>query len=155
MTQSREVLAMMDAHTTTFGRKRGCTVSPCGAFLLGAAFLISLVVTGLLVYHLAPCLEEKLDKSCNNASNSVSSRAFPTDTFGKKKLDVRLPRSIVPVSYELRLVPFIQVGNFTFNGEVMKYFFVCFRFVRAKRTNDVERGQLSQFILNLIKFNLR
>ena len=124
MTQSREVLAMMDAHTTTFGRKRGCTVSPCGAFLLGAAFLISLVVTGLLVYHLAPCLEEKLDKSCNNASNSVSSRAFPTDTFGKKKLDVRLPRSIVPVSYELRLVPFIQVGNFTFNGEVMKYFFV-------------------------------
>ena len=118
MTQSREVLAMMDAHTTTFGRKRGCTVSPCGAFLLGAAFLISLVVTGLLVYHLAPCLEEKLDKSCNNASNSVSSRAFPTDTFGKKKLDVRLPRSIVPVSYELRLVPFIQVGNFTFNGEV-------------------------------------
>lgn len=116
MTQSREVLAMMDAHTTTFGRKRGCTVSPCGAFLLGAAFLISLVVTGLLVYHLAPCLEEKLDKSCNNISSS--GRAFPTDTLEKKKLDVRLPRSIVPDSYELRLIPFIQVGNFTFNGEV-------------------------------------
>lgn len=109
---------MMDAHTTTFGRKRGCTVSPCGAFLLGAAFLISLVVTGLLVYHLAPCLEEKLDKSCNGVSNSVTSRAFPIDTFGKKKLDVRLPRSIAPVSYELKLIPFIQVGNFTFNGEV-------------------------------------
>lgn len=107
---------MMDAHTTTFGRKRGCTVSPCGAFLLGAAFLISLVVTGLLVYHLAPCLEEKLDKSCNNISSS--GRAFPTDTLEKKKLDVRLPRSIVPDSYELRLIPFIQVGNFTFNGEV-------------------------------------
>lgn len=71
MTQSREVLAMMDAHTTTFGRKRGCTVTPCGAFLFGAAFLISLVATGLLVYHLAPCLEEELVKPCGDFSNSV------------------------------------------------------------------------------------
>lgn len=120
MTQSREVLAMMDAHTTTFGRKRGCTVSPCGAFLLGAAFLISLVVTGLLVYHLAPCLEEKLGKSCNDFGNSAfeSRRMFTTDSVAKKKLDVRLPRSVVPESYELRLIPFIEVGNFTFNGEV-------------------------------------
>nr|XP_034185647.1 aminopeptidase Ey [Osmia lignaria]XP_034185648.1 aminopeptidase Ey [Osmia lignaria]XP_034185650.1 aminopeptidase Ey [Osmia lignaria] len=120
MTQSREVLAMMDAHTTTFGRKRGCTVSPCGAFLLTAAFLISLVVTGLLVYHLAPCLEEKDAKACNDLSNAVfeSRGIFSTDTSNKQKLDVRLPRSIVPDLYELRLIPFIWEGNFTFNGEV-------------------------------------
>lgn len=120
MTQSREVLAMMDAHTTTFGRKRGCTVSPCGAFLLTAAFLISLVVTGLLVYHLAPCLEEKDPRSCNDLSNAVfeSRGIFSTDSSTKQKLDVRLPRSVVPDLYELRLIPFIWEGNFTFNGEV-------------------------------------
>ncbi|XP_012148075.1 suppressor of ER stress-induced death [Megachile rotundata] len=120
MTQSREVLAMMDAHTTTFGRKRGCTVSPCGAFLLTAAFLISLVVTGLLVYHLAPCLEEKDAKPCNDLGNAVfeSRGIFSSDSSSKQKLDVRLPRSVVPELYELRLIPFIWEGNFTFNGEV-------------------------------------
>ncbi|XP_076764198.1 suppressor of ER stress-induced death [Xylocopa sonorina] len=121
MTQSREVLAIMDTHTTTFGRKRGCTVSPCGAFSMGAAFLISLVLTGLLVYHLAPCLEEK---KCDHAGDLSNTQAFEnrgmfsTDTLGKKKLDVRLPRAVIPDSYELKLIPFLQVGNFTFNGEV-------------------------------------
>nr|XP_033334550.1 aminopeptidase N isoform X2 [Megalopta genalis]XP_033334551.1 aminopeptidase N isoform X2 [Megalopta genalis] len=121
MTQSREVLGMMDDHhTTTFGRKRGCTVSPCGGFLLGAAFLTALVVTGLLVYHFAPCLEEKLVKSCNDLRNSVFEPRgmFPTDFSVKKKLDVRLPRSVLPDSYELRLIPFIWEGNFTYHGEV-------------------------------------
>ena len=129
MTQSREVLAMMDAHTTTFGRKRGCTVTPCGAFLFGAAFLISLVATGLLVYHLAPCLEEELVKPCGDFSNSVfGGRDLSNkDTHNKKKLDVRLPRSVVPDSYELKLIPFIQVGNFTFHGEVrIVFFFLSF-----------------------------
>ncbi|XP_035717445.1 aminopeptidase N-like isoform X1 [Vespa mandarinia] len=120
MTQSHEVLAMMDAHTTTFGRTKGCTISRCGAFLLGAFFLISLVVTGLLVYHYAPCLEEKI-KSCETSLNNFdypSGRAFSDNSASKKKIDVRLPKSIVPDSYELRLVPFIWEGNFTFNGEV-------------------------------------
>lgn len=121
MTQSREVLAMMDAHTTTFGRKRGCTISRCGAFLFGAFFLISLVATGLLVYHFAPCLEEKQIKQCNDFLDSPllpSGKSFsPTPT--KKKIDVRLPKAVVPDSYELWLIPFIWEGNFTFHGEVI------------------------------------
>lgn len=108
---------MMDAHTTTFGRKRGCTVSPCGAFLLAAAFIISLVVTGLLVYHLAPCLEEKCAGDLSGPAFEARG-VFTGNTFGKKRLDVRLPRSVVPDLYELRLTPFIQPGNFTFHGEV-------------------------------------
>lgn len=121
MTQSREVLAMMDAHTTTFGRKRGCTISRCGAFLLGSFFLICLVATGLIVYHFAPCLEEKQVKACDESlSTSLlrTARTFSSTPSGKKKLDVRLPRSVVPDTYELRLMPFIWEGNFTFNGEV-------------------------------------
>lgn len=121
MTQSREVLAMMDAHTTTFGRKKGCTISRCGAFLLGVFFLICLVVTGLLVYHFAPCLEEKQVKQCDDFLVSPvfqTASSFSAST-AKKKLDVRLPKSVVPDSYEIWLIPFIWEGNFTFNGEVM------------------------------------
>ncbi|XP_012230834.1 aminopeptidase N [Linepithema humile] len=120
MTQSREVLAMMDAHTTTFGRKRGCTISRCGAFLLGAFFLISIVATGLLVYHFAPCLEEKQVKQCDDLLDNPflqTGRGFPT-TSAKKKIDVRLPKSVVPDLYQLWLTPFIWEGNFTFHGEV-------------------------------------
>lgn len=121
MTQSREVLAMMDAHTTTFGRKRGCTISRCGAFFLGAFFLISLVATGLLVYHFAPCLEEKQVKQCDDFLDSPllpSGKSF-SPTSIKKKIDVRLPKAVVPDSYELWLIPFIWEGNFTFHGEVI------------------------------------
>lgn len=128
MTQSREVLAMMDAHTTTFGRKRGCTISWCGAFLLGAFFLISLVVTGLLVFHFAPCLEEKQVQSCPGSDGDSllqTGRSFPTAPT-KKKLDVRLPKAVVPDLYELRLIPFIWEGNFTFHGEVIHFFIMIY-----------------------------
>lgn len=111
---------MMDAHTTTFGRKKGCTISRCGAFLLGVFFLICLVVTGLLVYHFAPCLEEKQVKQCDDFLVSPvfqTASSFSAST-AKKKLDVRLPKSVVPDSYEIWLIPFIWEGNFTFNGEV-------------------------------------
>lgn len=118
MTQSREVLAMMDAHTTTFGRTRGCTISRCGAFLLGALFLLSIVVTALLVYHLAPCAGR--DSAGNDSGNlglRIGSGFLGAGNLAKK-LDVRLPRSVVPVLYQLKLTPFIWEGNFTFNGEV-------------------------------------
>lgn len=121
MTQSREVLAMMDAHTTTFGRTKGCTISRCGAFLLGALFVISQVATGLLVYHYAPCLDEKQPMACENPDDSTmlqNVKFYSGSVASKKKIDVRLPRSVVPDTYELRLIPFIWEGNFTFNGEV-------------------------------------
>lgn len=120
MTQSREVLAMMDAHTTTFGRKRGCTISRCGAFLLAALFLICLVVTGLLVYHFASCLEETQTKQCGHSvDDSIMETALAiSKTSPRKRLDVRLPRAVAPDLYEIWLIPFIWEGNFTFNGEV-------------------------------------
>ncbi|XP_012268487.2 aminopeptidase N isoform X2 [Athalia rosae] len=120
MTQSREVLAMMDAHTTTFGRKRGCTVSRCGGFLLGTLFLLSVVVTALLVYHFAPCADS-VSRTGNREAGMPGikiGKGFGAAGFAGKKLDLRLPRSVVPVLYRLKLTPFIWPGNFTFNGEV-------------------------------------
>ncbi|XP_057331888.1 aminopeptidase N [Microplitis mediator] len=124
MTQSCEVLAMMDAHTTTFGRKRGCTISRCGAFLLTTFFILGIVATGLLVYHFAPCLNGKSVDNADNFADSAllnSARTFATADAHKKKIDVRLPKSVIPDSYEIKLMPFIWEGNFTFNGEVTIY----------------------------------
>lgn len=116
MTQSREILAMMDTHTT-FGRKRGCTISRCGGFLLGSAFLLGLVTTGLLVFHFAPCLEGKKIRSYEDFFGNSNLQAIKA-IGNKNKIDVRLPRSVLPDTYELKLTPFIWEGNFTFNGEV-------------------------------------
>lgn len=136
MTQSREVLAMMDPHTTTFGRKHGCTISRCGGFLLGAVFLLCLVATGLLVYHFAPCLEGKAVRTLDEfGENAVlqSARSFATATVNKRKIDVRLPKSVVPDSYKISLMPFIWEGNFTFNGEVQMKFSRIFNFSNFAR----------------------
>ncbi|XP_043469608.1 aminopeptidase N [Leptopilina heterotoma] len=116
MTQSREILAMMDTHTT-FGRKRGCTVSRCGGFLLGSAFLLGIVTTGLIVFHFTPCLEGKKIRSYEDFFGNSNLQAIKA-LANKNKIDVRLPRSVLPDFYELRLTPFIWEGNFTFNGEV-------------------------------------
>ena len=129
MTKSSLGAMTMDDRTTTFGRKRGCTVTRCGAFGLALAFLGGVLVTGLLVYHFAPCVVGGMaDRRYNGAggpqssdgveiSSFRSSRSFVSDS-AKKKLDVRLPKSVVPHSYELKLIPFIWERNFTFNGEV-------------------------------------
>ena len=116
MTHSREILEVMDTHTT-FGRKSGCRISRCGGFLLGSVFFLGLVTTGLLVFHFAPCLEGKTIKSNESFFGSGSLQTIKL-LAEKNKQNVRLPKSIVPDSYELKLIPFIWEGNFTFNGEV-------------------------------------
>ncbi|XP_076258211.1 suppressor of ER stress-induced death [Rhynchophorus ferrugineus] len=47
---------------------------------------------------------------------STTSTASPV--LKSEIIDIRLPRSILPESYVVHLVPFIQVNNFTFSGEV-------------------------------------
>ncbi|XP_034944912.1 aminopeptidase Ey isoform X2 [Chelonus insularis] len=114
---------MMDGHTTTFGRKRGCMISRCGAFLLAAVFVLGIITTGLLVYHFAPCLNGKSRQNGDFEDSALlnSARSFATADITKKTVDVRLPRSVIPELYEVKLMPFIWEGNFTFNGEVTIY----------------------------------
>lgn len=144
MTQSREVLAVMDAHTTTFGRKRGCTISRCGGFLLGAFFLICLVATGLLVYHFAPCLREKQAKQCDFLDSPLvrTGKSFSVPTT-RKRVDVRLPKAVVPDSYELWLTPFIWEGNFTFHGEVAIFDLLKKKIFLLNKGNETVRHRRS------------
>jgi len=119
MTQSCEVLEMMDATTTsdvwTFERKNNCTISWYSALFLGAFFLFSLIITGVLVYYFAPCLEKKQVQCTGSGSFLVNEGSSPI----KKNLDIRLPKTVAPDLYELWLIPFIWEGNFTFHGEVI------------------------------------
>ncbi|XP_025832297.1 aminopeptidase N [Agrilus planipennis] len=41
-----------------------------------------------------------------------------TDGLTSRQLDVRLPKDVVPRSYEIKLIPYMLEGNFTFQGEV-------------------------------------
>ncbi|XP_046398919.1 aminopeptidase N isoform X2 [Ischnura elegans] len=149
MSQSREALAM-NASVTTFGKKKGFLVSRCTAFFLLLAALLCLAATGLLVYHLAPCSRGEAGASALAADSSAEDGDYPAEGLGvgggaagggrlsphagdahsagraPRRLDVRLPRSVLPHRYDLRLVPLglaMPRGaspnvNFTFHGEV-------------------------------------
>lgn len=51
-------------------------------------------------------------------NNSPLDMATVSPEIEEPIVDVRLPRSIEPVSYDIRLVPFLVTDNFTFNGQV-------------------------------------
>lgn len=109
-------------------------------FLFVSIFICSLIAVGLLVYNFAVCPNLE-DNICDNhtyyhlsahpyppeisaSSMSTSSLTLPTtkmpatQTGSKDIVDVRLPRSIKPITYKVKLVPFLIIDNFTFNGEV-------------------------------------
>lgn len=113
MTKTPEVLAVMEA-TTPFTKPNGFIVSRLNAALLFTAFVVCLVGTALIAYSFAPCHEQTPSVLSTDTSASVAENETKP-----AKINVRLPRSVVPHSYKIELVPFIWENNFTFNGEVM------------------------------------
>lgn len=123
----------MDGTTTTFGKQHGVYISRKVIALITAIFVIGIIATGLLAYNLTSCpsssdLHEKYhhEDYHNTTTKPFSITTQPTELEGtteeanakSDKLDVRLPRSIQPNSYHLKIVPFIFENNFTFHGEV-------------------------------------
>lgn len=90
--------------------RNGVTLTRQCAVLLLAAVLGSLVAVGLLVYYLA-------DRPFPHASPSTGTIPTTTIAPGPKK-DVRLPRSVMPRHYHIRLLPILEPGNFTAFGHV-------------------------------------
>ncbi|XP_037077487.1 aminopeptidase N-like isoform X2 [Pollicipes pollicipes] len=113
---SHEELTMDSGHeAVTFSKASGCFVTRCCALLLLLLFAVALLVTGLLVHRYgAPCQQTPSD------AGSQGGPAAPPDGGGTaaKIRDVRLPRHLAPEAYQVRLLPFIEEGNFTFSGEV-------------------------------------
>lgn len=137
----------MDTAGTIFKKPTNLTVSrPLALFLL-FLFLVSVIATGLLVYHFTACdyLPEsekttvivydkyskievttgEVDKSdefnteANQISVTIGTPEIAEEVKSENSTDnLRLPQSIVPHFYDLKLISFIREGNFTFHGDV-------------------------------------
>lgn len=144
----RENISMDTATRTSFTTRRGCTLSVTTLALLGAFFACTLIAVSFLVYNFASCqqitinhehhperqhqahyrnqLEDDVylppidDNSIDDGNTSPPPTPPPPKVLvdNNNNKDVRLPRSIAPVKYNVSIIPFLVEGNFTFHGEV-------------------------------------
>jgi aminopeptidase N len=122
----RDSFAMDTSRHSDHYKKSFVKFSCTGFFLFITIFLCCIVAVALLVYNFATCpqidplLSEnhhfRLDLLKPGLSQTTSTES--SDTTAKSSKDLRLPRSIKPVSYDVVLLPFLSSDNFTFNGEI-------------------------------------
>lgn len=124
--------------TTTFTTRKTFEISRFTLIFSVAILVCSIIAAGLLILHFGACPGEiavktqvcgkdnvipmithygenrtkttKLEKS-EDGSDDVGSNA-------QANIGLRLPRSIEPISYDIKLIPFLFEDNFTFSGEV-------------------------------------
>ena len=102
--------------TGGFSVSKGCAVFFC------LLFVGSLVAVGLLVYFLADRPYPQAPDVTNNteefsaATPRMSSEKRPSET--KVVKNNRLPRTVLPRHYDIRLLPILQKGNFSILGRV-------------------------------------
>lgn len=122
----RDSFAMDNARHSDHYKKAFVTCSRTGFFLFMAIVMCSLIAVALLVYNFAACPTEDPDVAKNhhhymqdliNPTLSLIT-STPIENGTKYPKDLRLPRSIKPVSYDVVLLPFLTTENFTFNGEI-------------------------------------
>lgn len=123
----RDSFAMDNTRHSDHYKKAFVKFSRTGFFLFMAIVLCSLIAVALLVYNFAVCPQEDPQLAENhhhyrqdliNPTLSLITSTQTTDNGTKYPKDLRLPRSIKPVSYDVVLLPFLTSDNFTFNGEV-------------------------------------
>ncbi|KAK7082312.1 hypothetical protein SK128_000906, partial [Halocaridina rubra] len=112
------------AASVSFGKKNGCYLNRGVLVLLGLLFISAIVATGLIVYYYAPQVRDTqkeelstLPKTSSDIENPLVTTASPVTPPKKEKRDIRLPRSIKPLHYVVKLQPFIN-GNFSIMGYV-------------------------------------
>lgn len=93
---------------------QGFLVSRKTALALLAAACAIVVLTAVITHNLSNC-----GKSSGDRSVLDNVLQLPAQAHSKVK-DVRLPRSVVPDSYQVRLVPHLwgENSNFTFSGQI-------------------------------------
>lgn len=136
--QQRDGVTMDSDGTTTFTTRKTFEISRFTLIFSVAILVCSIIAAGLLILHFGACPGEiavktqvcgkdnvipmithygenrtkttKLEKS-EDGSDDVGSNA-------QANIGLRLPRSIEPISYDIKLIPFLFEDNFTFTGEV-------------------------------------
>ena len=92
---------------------KGCYVGKCHALAFFVLFACSVTACGLLVYFFAGRAYSH-DGDHTTTASPVSSTISTTQ---KPVVDVRLPRSLIPSHYDIRLLPIVEKGNFSFFGD--------------------------------------
>lgn len=117
--------------------------------------LITLISVALTVHYLGI--------KCYNSDHSLpripdeSTDSIPQPTVKPMVTDVRLPRDLRPIHYDIRLLPWMEEGNFTISG------FIQILFECAANTNkivlhcaDIEIDRMSirvmEFMFNHLSF---
>lgn len=118
----------MDSARHNDSKKAFVRLSRTGCLISLAIFACTLVAVALLVYNFAVCPthEVVVTKKHVHVHTDLSSPSLSltnpeeTDESSEIKVekDLRLPRSVNPVSYDVTLLPFLIPDNFTFNGEI-------------------------------------
>lgn len=137
--QVRDGMASDSIGQTTFTTRKTIEISRFTLIFSVAILVCSIIAAGLLILHFGACPGEIAVKTqvCgkdnvipmithygeNRTKTTLLERSDgAASQDGNKNAEanvgLRLPRSIVPISYDLKLIPFLFDGNFTFNGEV-------------------------------------
>lgn len=111
----------------------GCHVTRCTVIIVMMMYLFILCAGVLITYNFGVCsninvksevCDKKNVKSVTIAINNTQpiddskNARFLEDLHRSNRTNIRLPDIMHPISYELKLMPFLYVGNFTFNGDV-------------------------------------
>lgn len=110
----------------------GFLVTRLSVFVTFTIFLFLLCAAILITYNFGICSNinvqsEVCDKknvipitiAINNSQPTTEKIIrFEEDLHLSNRTNVRLPRTMHPITYELKLMPFLFMNNFTFNGDV-------------------------------------
>lgn len=117
--------------TTTFTRHRtGIYLSRTSLVIITAIVLCCLCGVAALLYHFLQC-HNNLTPACNldphdhnnhhhhhhGANGNEATLGSTEDAKNETEvIDLFLPRSVVPLQYDLKFIPFLDESNFTYNG---------------------------------------
>ncbi|XP_043210450.1 aminopeptidase N-like [Amphibalanus amphitrite] len=102
-----------EPHQVSFTRRSGVLLTWRRGLLLLLLLAACLLATGLLVHHLGTPADGASSEA--RAAPVVSDGTAAAD---RPAPDIRLPRHLVPLAYQLRTLPLFEEGNFSFSGEV-------------------------------------
>ncbi|XP_053202337.1 aminopeptidase N-like [Panonychus citri] len=125
--------------TLIFDQTKGIFLPRWTIILIASLIVSGLVIFTLLLFHLLPICTNQLNpiqSTLSSSSSSSQSTTSPSSSSSQSTTLIsspttinhvnqlnqshaaRLPISIVPSSYDIKLQPFIIINNFTFNGDV-------------------------------------
>ena len=112
MTHIPEVLEVMESgdNSTSKKAKKALRVPYVLAFPISVVLLLSILASSILIYKYFSC-QHFASQSTSLDRSHIDLETYDEIFSAKPKKNLRLPRSVVPSTYKLKIVPFIWEGN--------------------------------------------